>query len=170
MDFLDFLIITTGWIYFTAWSISFYPQIWVNFKRKSVVGLSFDFLALNFTGFLCYSIYNVCIYFVPNYQQAFIKEHNTTVSVLLNDVGFSIHALVITLVTIIQCFIYERGGQNISLIVVMFLIAVWTAGAILSLLAYIDKLSLVSHANYFSSVKIIITVIKYTPQVSIDVV
>lgn len=32
-----------GWGYFVAWSISFYPQVFMNFKRKSVVGLSFDY-------------------------------------------------------------------------------------------------------------------------------
>ncbi|KAL3309044.1 hypothetical protein Ciccas_012415 [Cichlidogyrus casuarinus] len=25
-----------GWIYFLAWTISFYPQVWINFKRRSV--------------------------------------------------------------------------------------------------------------------------------------
>lgn len=39
-----------GWIYFVAWSISFYPQAIENFRRKSVIGLNFDFLALNLTG------------------------------------------------------------------------------------------------------------------------
>ena len=24
-----------GWVYFAAWSVSFYPQLWLNFKRKS---------------------------------------------------------------------------------------------------------------------------------------
>lgn len=23
-----------GWIYFVAWSVSFYPQVWENFRRK----------------------------------------------------------------------------------------------------------------------------------------
>ena len=23
-----------GWVYFVAWSVSFYPQIYINFKRK----------------------------------------------------------------------------------------------------------------------------------------
>lgn len=42
--------LTVGWIYFVAWSVSFYPQLVINYKRKSVVGLSFDFMALNFMG------------------------------------------------------------------------------------------------------------------------
>lgn len=52
-----------GWVYFIAWSVSFYPQIYTNFKRKSVVGLNFDFLALNIMGFALYSVFNCGLFF-----------------------------------------------------------------------------------------------------------
>lgn len=51
-----------GWVYFVAWSVSFYPQIYINFKRKSVVGLNFDFLALNIVGFLMYFLFNAGLF------------------------------------------------------------------------------------------------------------
>jgi cystinosin len=38
-------------VYFCAWSISFYPQAYLNWRRKSVVGLSLDFQLLNLLGF-----------------------------------------------------------------------------------------------------------------------
>lgn len=38
-------------VYFCAWSISFYPQAYLNYRRKSVVGLSLDFQLLNLLGF-----------------------------------------------------------------------------------------------------------------------
>jgi hypothetical protein len=38
-------------VYFCAWSISFYPQAILNYRRKSVVGLSLDFQLLNLLGF-----------------------------------------------------------------------------------------------------------------------
>ena len=41
--------------YFLAWVISFIPQLHINYTRKSVVGLSFDFVFLNIFGYLCYS-------------------------------------------------------------------------------------------------------------------
>lgn len=31
---LDWIVDIVGWAYFFAWSISFYPQIFLNFKRK----------------------------------------------------------------------------------------------------------------------------------------
>ena len=46
-----------GWIYFVAWSLSFYPQVVENWRRKSVIGLNFDYLALNITGFIGYVTY-----------------------------------------------------------------------------------------------------------------
>ena len=79
-----------GWIYFFAWSISFYPQIYENWKRKryfrifalifspilfanfslsfSVIGLNFDFLALNVIGFVLYSSFNVGLYWIRPIQ------------------------------------------------------------------------------------------------------
>ncbi|XP_074604496.1 cystinosin-like [Brevipalpus obovatus] len=165
MNILQLLIDVSGWIYFTAWSISFYPQVFVNYRRKSVVGLSFNFLALNLTGFLCYSIYNACFYFVPAYRNAYHMHHpNETFPILANDVAFSLHALGVTIGTVLQCLIYHRGDQTISIVTIVFLIAVWIGAAVLSVLTVIDKFSLLTHMYYFSTVKLIITIIKYTPQ------
>lgn len=36
-----------GWTSFSAWSASFWPQLLSNHRRRSVEGLSFDFLLLN---------------------------------------------------------------------------------------------------------------------------
>ena len=100
--------LTVGWVYFVAWSISFYPQIWYNFQRKSVVGLNFDFLALNLLGHTLYATFNSSLYWIKyiedEYFQRFPKGRNP---VELNDVVFSIHASVITALTIVQCFVYE---------------------------------------------------------------
>jgi hypothetical protein len=50
---LSYLI---GWVYFLAWSASFYPQAILNWRRESVQGLSMDFIHLNVLGFLCYTV------------------------------------------------------------------------------------------------------------------
>lgn len=62
-----------GWIYFAAWSVSFYPQIYINFKRKSVVGLNFDFLSLNIVGFIMYSMFNCALFFSEAIQVSFFN-------------------------------------------------------------------------------------------------
>lgn len=57
-----------GWLYFVAWSVSFYPQIYINFRRKSVIGLNFDFLSLNIVGFILYGVFNIGLYSIPQIQ------------------------------------------------------------------------------------------------------
>ena len=40
-----------------SWSVSFYPQVLLNFQRKTSVGLSFDFLLYNVLAFSCYATF-----------------------------------------------------------------------------------------------------------------
>ncbi|RWS14841.1 cystinosin-like protein [Dinothrombium tinctorium] len=154
-----------GWIYFSAWSISFYPQVWTNYKRKSVVGLNFDFLGLNITGFLFYSIFNICLKFYPSYQDAY---HNyfkySKIPVELNDVGFSVHAVILTGITIIQCFIYERGNQRLSYTARILLVLLWSAAGVMLILAATQVISKLFYVYYLSYAKLGITILKYTPQ------
>jgi uncharacterized protein with PQ loop repeat len=105
---LNVLIQIVGWIYFFAWSASFYFQVILNYRRKSVVGLNFDFLMLNLLGFACYSIYNLTLLFSYHVQQEYYKRYTySRIPVEYNDLFFALHAFLITLVTVVQCFIYE---------------------------------------------------------------
>ncbi|PSN39531.1 hypothetical protein C0J52_12389 [Blattella germanica] len=107
--------IVIGWIYFAAWSVSFYPQIYENWKRKSVVGLNFDFVSLNIVGFLLYSLFNCGLYWIPVIEEEYMRRYPRGLNpVQLNDIVFSLHAALATFFMIIQCFIYERGNQKIS--------------------------------------------------------
>jgi len=100
--------IVFGWIYFVAWSVSFYPQIWINYRRKSVEGLNFDFLTLNIVGFTLYSLFNCGLYFIKDLQDEYEDRYPHGVNpVMLNDVVFSLHAMFATCITIAQCFMYE---------------------------------------------------------------
>ncbi|XP_064438387.1 cystinosin isoform X2 [Mirounga angustirostris] len=83
-----------GWIYFVAWSISFYPQVITNWRRKSVIGLSFDFVALNLTGFVAYSVFNIGLLWVP-----YIKRGNQHVS--WPAVSFLVLSWVFVLITVV---------------------------------------------------------------------
>lgn len=156
-----------GWIYFAAWSISFYPQCWTNYKRKSVVGLSFDFLGLNLTGFLFYFTFNICLYAVPSFQQAYRERNpNSEIPVALNDVFFAAHAVAITLVTIGQCFIYERGTQRVAYWVIFYLVIAWSSASIMFVIVLCNKFSKLDFVYYLSYVKLSITIVKYMPQVN----
>jgi cystinosin len=87
---------TIGWIYFWAWSISFYPQVapgervavvvvddtlnacmpqvYSNYARKSVVGLSYDYEAYNILGFVSYTVFN-CLF---RWSEQVQREYGTT--------------------------------------------------------------------------------------------
>lgn len=100
--------IVFGWIYFIVWSFSFYPQIWTNWRRKSVAGFSLDFGGLNVTGFALYAVFNSGLY----YSRAVRSEYETRIPrseipVEFNDVIYSIHATFATALTVLQCLIYE---------------------------------------------------------------
>ena len=154
-----------GWIYFVAWSISFYPQIIENFRRRSVVGLNFDFLAFNITGFVAYGVFNVGLFWIPQTQEEYKALHPGGINpVQINDVVFSLHAIAATAFTIFQCFIFERGKQRVSLTAWVLLALLWGAVIISLFVAVGGKLSWLNFLYVFSYVKLAVTLIKYIPQ------
>ncbi len=69
----------------------------------------------NFLGFFCYAVYNCALYFNPVVRAQYANDHGgSTSSVQINDVFFSLHALAITTLTLVQCACYERGGLCVS--------------------------------------------------------
>ncbi|CAF3706568.1 unnamed protein product [Rotaria sordida] len=162
---LNIFIQIVGWIYFLAWSVSFYPQIILNFRRRSVIGLNFDFLSLNILGHTSYAVFNIVLYTSSKVQQQYFAQHpHGVLPVLLNDVIFSGHAVFACSVTIIQSLIYERGNQRVSYVAralgavgVVFLLI----STIISLSHHLPTLTLL---YFFSYVKLAITILKYCPQ------
>lgn len=97
-----------GWLYFVAWSVSFYPQLIKNFQRKSVIGLNFDFVTLNVVGFFLYTSFNAGLYWNSLIQHEYARRYPRGQNpVKMNDVLFSGHASILTTITLIQCYIYE---------------------------------------------------------------
>nr|XP_043900853.1 cystinosin isoform X1 [Solea senegalensis]XP_043900854.1 cystinosin isoform X1 [Solea senegalensis]XP_043900855.1 cystinosin isoform X1 [Solea senegalensis]XP_043900856.1 cystinosin isoform X1 [Solea senegalensis]XP_043900858.1 cystinosin isoform X1 [Solea senegalensis] len=154
-----------GWIYFLAWSVSFYPQAWENWRRKSVVGLNFDFLALNLTGFIAYSVFNIGLFWVPYIQEEFIQQNPNGINpVTASDVFFSLHAVLLCVVYACQAAVYERGGQKISWTARFLLLVAWTFALVSLFVAVAKKISWLDYLYYFSYIKLAITLVKYVPQ------
>lgn len=164
-----------GWIYFSCWSLSFYPQVFENMHRQSVVGVSFDLLVYNFTGYTCYMLYNILLAFAPVVRELYYEQHPescspecSSIPVHYSDIAFSIHAFALTTFTIYQCTIYERGNQEVSAMckglsahVILSIFTVTTA----AIVRIVDWLWLV---NYLGYIKIFISLIKYIPQVHLN--
>ncbi|KAJ3108228.1 hypothetical protein HDU97_001762 [Phlyctochytrium planicorne] len=154
-----------GWLYFAAWSLSFYPQVILNFQRKSVVGLSFDFIALNLWGFVCYTIFNAAFYFNEEVRKQYRDKWGSDNVVQINDVFFGVHACVITVVTIAQAMVYQKSvGQTVSPKTYGFILLTAYGAVILGLDSYFGSAQAIDVLYYLSFVKMAITLIKYIPQ------
>eukprot|EP00340_Litonotus_pictus_P005080 CAMPEP_0170520324 /NCGR_PEP_ID=MMETSP0209-20121228/5591_1 /TAXON_ID=665100 ORGANISM="Litonotus pictus, Strain P1" /NCGR_SAMPLE_ID=MMETSP0209 /ASSEMBLY_ACC=CAM_ASM_000301 /LENGTH=285 /DNA_ID=CAMNT_0010806547 /DNA_START=51 /DNA_END=908 /DNA_ORIENTATION=+ len=163
-----------GWIYFAAWSSSFYGQVYENWKNKSVKGLSFDFQVLNFTGFLGYSIYNVWGYTDSGIGVDGVK---------IQDVLFSCHALLLTGVTVGQViFYYDKNDpdQKVTQTAISITVCIWWGFFIIILIEQILKMyDPYDHKGktfafnsiiYLGFMKAIVSLIKYMPQVRMNYV
>nr|XP_018915761.1 PREDICTED: cystinosin homolog isoform X1 [Bemisia tabaci]XP_018915762.1 PREDICTED: cystinosin homolog isoform X1 [Bemisia tabaci]XP_018915763.1 PREDICTED: cystinosin homolog isoform X1 [Bemisia tabaci]XP_018915764.1 PREDICTED: cystinosin homolog isoform X1 [Bemisia tabaci]XP_018915765.1 PREDICTED: cystinosin homolog isoform X1 [Bemisia tabaci] len=162
---LSYVSFVIGWLYFAAWSISFYPQLYTNYTRKSVVGLNFDFLMLNLIGFTLYSAFNLGLYFSPTFQEEYFQANpGGLIPVEPADIFFSVHATIITLFTIFQCFIYERRTQRVSY-TALGLVSIYAVILVVSacFTAY-SKLTWLDFLYICSYIKLSITLIKYIPQ------
>ncbi|KAK1129232.1 hypothetical protein K0M31_020361 [Melipona bicolor] len=154
-----------GWIYFLAWSVSFYPQIYSNYKRKSVVGLNFDYLSLNLVGFIMYALFNCGLFWIPEVELEYFRRYPKGLNpVQVNDIFFALHATFATVITIIQCFVYEIGNQKVS-ITARIIHGIFALFILISMiLAIVAVITWLDFLYYCSYVKLSITLIKYVPQ------
>eukprot|EP01134_Creolimax_fragrantissima_P001987 CFRG1987T1 len=163
---LEFFSTVIGWCYFIAWSVSFYPQCIDNYRRKSVAGLSFDFVYLNLMGWICYAIYNVGLYSVPVLRNEYLEKYpGSDIPVKTNDVFFAIHAFLLTAFQLFyQMNIYDSGGQYLSRSAKFGLMIMGGVAVISALCASFGITTMLSFATNLSFLKVIITITKYIPQ------
>ncbi|KAI1262489.1 cystinosin [Xylariaceae sp. FL1019] len=179
MIFLEFVSALFGWVYTICWSLSFYPQIILNFRKKSTAGTTVDFPFLNSLGFLAYLTYTSTLYWSPALRHQYALRHNNlTPTVAANDFAFALHALITTAILNTQYFFpslwgFERApGRKPS----RFIVGVFT-GCIVGVLitifvvagqppdtdprtswAWLDVIYVISY------VKLVVTIVKYVPQ------
>ncbi|PIN07022.1 putative membrane protein [Handroanthus impetiginosus] len=154
-----------GWIAFFSWSISNYPQVILNFQRKSVVGLNFDFAVLNFTKQLLYVVYNASMCFSSTVQKQYRKKYgpDEMLPVAANDLAFAMHAALVTGFTLFQITIYDRGNQKVPKISIAIVLVFYLTAAICVFIA-IPKHSWFWLVSCFNTMQVVMTVIKYVPQ------
>ncbi|XP_054802175.1 cystinosin homolog [Prosopis cineraria] len=154
-----------GWSAFTCWSISFYPQVILNFRRKSVVGLNFDFALLNLIKHSSYLIYNASMFFSSAVQKQYFEEYGygEMIPVAANDVAFSAHAVLLTAITLFQIVIYERGTQKISKLAFGIVSVVLLTAAVCFFIA-LPSHSWLWLVSVFNTIQVCMTIIKYVPQ------
>ncbi|XP_062533746.1 cystinosin homolog isoform X1 [Armigeres subalbatus] len=162
---LIYISLVIGWAYTACWSIGYYPQIFLNHQRKSVVGLSFDFLHINIVGHICYAVFNSFMYWNNYIEQEYFDRHPQGLNpVIGNDVGFAVHASLATGYTILQCYFYPKHGNTVSpaakVIVGTYfvIIAIAASQAVFGAFHWLDFLYILSY------IKLSTTLVKYFPQ------
>jgi cystinosin len=109
-SFLEILSQIFGWVYTTSWSLSFYPQPLLNFRRKSTSGTTIDFPLINVLGFLAYFTSNVAFLYSPVIREQYaLRNHGLTPTVEFNDLAFAGHAVILSILTYTQFFPWIWG-------------------------------------------------------------
>ena len=168
-----------GWSYFFFWSLSFYPQVVQNLRRRSVAGLSLDFQLLNLAGFLCYLAFNAGLFFSADVQAEYRARHaGHSSAVELNDVVFAGHAVFATLVTLLQIFALrgtllalDPRDRLLRRTVLASLAGLAIAAACLAAAAGVSgegRVDWLTCLVLLSQVKVAISVVKYCPQVLLN--
>ncbi|KAI5443365.1 hypothetical protein KIW84_012137 [Lathyrus oleraceus] len=85
------------------------------------------------------------------------------IPVAVNDVAFSVHAVLITLVLLFQVVIYERGSQSISKITIGIITVVWVTVGVCFFIAFPSN-SWLWLVSIFNTMQVLLTSIKYIPQ------
>ncbi|WVR07159.1 hypothetical protein IAU60_004200 [Kwoniella sp. DSM 27419] len=198
---LNTVVSATGVAYFIAWSYSFYPQLILNYRRKRTTGLSPDFIYLNPLGFLALTLWSWGAYFSPLARRQYAARHDGHLpQVSRSDLAFSLHALVISTITLAQVWWYARPARRVispgedspliapvddhgtqdqdklnpgsgakpSVPCQLALLALLLAATISVILVWTGKAELLDWLYLVSSVKLVISAVKYIPQVVLN--
>mmetsp|Transcript_879 Transcript_879/g.1162 ORF Transcript_879/g.1162 Transcript_879/m.1162 type:complete len:314 (+) Transcript_879:939-1880(+) len=162
-----------GYTYFFAWSVSFYPQVLSNFRRKTTQGLSVEFSSLNVLGFACYTVYNVVLYTSPAVQALYKQRYgaDAKIPVESNDVAFAVHAFALSSITLIQILHYDgrRAAQQMSpfiMAIIGVIMGIVVVGAFMG--TYHIHINWLDYIYVLSLCKIAVTLVKYMPQVYLN--
>lgn len=170
------LSIVLGWSYFAAWTASFWPQALLIYRRKSVWGISLDFLSLNALGFFCYAIFNLSFLLSAKVQQQYRNTHQGQENLVRwNDAFFAVHAVILASWQFGASYFYQRApGQRISIwarTLLGILIFIFTSALVVCFVAGGDDDSILRWIDFVdlcSYIKLLITLVKYSPQIVLN--
>ncbi|KAL5611570.1 hypothetical protein BROUX41_000845 [Berkeleyomyces rouxiae] len=186
MGFLSMISVLFGWIYTTCWSLSFYPQLLLNFRRKTTAGSTIDLPFINTLGFLAYVIFTLSMYYSPMIRDQYMARNSGHLpSVAFNDVAFAAHAFAASCAIISQhwpgvwgfdpagasrvsrfilgiCFGCVAGVAGVSLVVTKTASFKAARGELLDPRVDWCALDMVYAISY---VKLVVTLVKYAPQI-----
>ncbi|KAL8951164.1 MAG: hypothetical protein Q9222_002852 [Ikaeria aurantiellina] len=161
-----------------SWSLSFYPQPLLNYRRRSTAGTTPAFPFINTLGFISYLTSTLLFYASPLIRQQYADRNPSAPNptVRFNDVVFTVHAVIISSFTWSmfspRIWGFSQSSQGVpkviwgiaigcilsTFILVAFVASTPGGGYDSASWAWIDV------AYGISYLKLLITVIKYIPQ------
>lgn len=119
---------------------------------------------------MCTLVYDCNILLLNCVQDEYLVEFpQGVIPVQLNDVVFTLHAVFACSVTVIQCLIYDRGSQTISDTGKMLLCTILVFIFVILVVAVSGAITWLTFLTWCSYVKLVITLIKYMPQVNTEI-
>ena len=105
-----------GWIYFLAWTTSFFPQAILNWRRQTTKGLMPDFPLLNVFGFGCYTFSTAVFLFSPLIREQYAVRHplSPEPTVRINDLAFGALGFTMSVITYSQFWPRLWGWKQVS--------------------------------------------------------
>ncbi|KXS22563.1 hypothetical protein M427DRAFT_118527 [Gonapodya prolifera JEL478] len=163
---LESLSSLLGWAYFICWSLSAYPQFWLNYSHRSVAGVSIDFVVMNCEGMLFLAIYTAAFYGNQDVRQQYRDRNGGEDNlVTLADVVFAVHATFWSYVTLLQFFLYHPQIPRPHPIVTSFLVVTLLPALGLLVATFAESAQAIDVLYYLSYVKLATVVVKCVPQV-----
>ncbi|XP_072019471.1 cystinosin homolog isoform X1 [Amphiura filiformis] len=162
------------WFYEFCFVIHLLPQFYLNYQRKSVVGLSFDYLLLSLITFFTFATFNIGSYASTDVREADLNSDPQAPGVdLINlaDVLNSVTNLVVICAICAQCYRYEKGDQHVSIIAKVLLVIIKFAIAlffIIMLASQFKAISFVTFIDIMGYLKLLLSFSKYIPQVHMN--
>lgn len=167
------LSIFCGWSYAIVWGLSFYPTLYLNYRLKTADSISVDYVILNIIGYICYSISLLLQLKCVDVRRQYMQVYEGKLPLLSNaDLFYSFHGIILLTVLMSQVLfgnsIWNFKNERINFkihkltrMVLAFLMLFCTVSW------YFDdeKYAFLNFAMNLAFVKIIISLIKYLPQV-----
>ncbi|KAL6715911.1 hypothetical protein ACLMJK_006872 [Lecanora helva] len=163
-----------------SWSLSFYPQPYLNYTRKSTTGTTPSFPILNILGFTCLSLSTISFYYSPLIRSQYrARNHGLENTARFNDVMFAVHALGMSWITVSQFFWarvwgFEKRRVRVDKVIWGIVIGSFVGLGVAVVMVVVkgkdggqdpDMWAWIDVVYGFGAVKLLVTLIKYIPQV-----
>eukprot|EP00388_Colpodella_angusta_P041883 GDKK01054566.1.p1 GENE.GDKK01054566.1~~GDKK01054566.1.p1 ORF type:complete len:1383 (-),score=310.03 GDKK01054566.1:72-4136(-) len=102
---LHIVSIVCGILYVCLWAGGSYPQIWLNWERKSCYGFSFDKSLFNTVGYTCYFLYTFISYVIQQIYQLPKAVEGA-------DLFFATNCMVVLTIIETQIRMYSKPGDG----------------------------------------------------------